>query len=178
METIRKGYPELLKKIDASRMSFLHEGTYKSIWEASPEEREAFWEFLYAQPGFGFWVSNYKEVLMDRNANALLSDFIAKKIRQRVKDPWTADKLTPKTHGESLPIVPCESDELVLISCRFWTTTSANGDSLLRGLQPTKCTTCGYPRNSHRVHHGGRCEDVPRACQTRLHHIRHRIFCE
>lgn len=103
METIRKGYPELLKKMNANRMSFIHDGTDKSIWEASPEEREAFWEFLYAQPGFGFWVSNYKEVLMDRDANALLSDFVAKKIRQRVKDPWTADKLTPKTHGRLSP---------------------------------------------------------------------------
>ncbi|KAE9983501.1 hypothetical protein EG328_009841 [Venturia inaequalis] len=109
METIRKGYPELLKKMNANRMSFIHDGTDKSIWEASPEEREAFWEFLYAQPGFGFWVSNYKEVLMDRDANALLSDFVAKKIRQRVKDPWTADKLTPKTHGFGLRRVPMET---------------------------------------------------------------------
>ncbi|TLD36042.1 FAD/NAD(P)-binding domain-containing protein [Venturia nashicola] len=109
METIRKGYPELLKKIQANRMSFLHEGIDKSIWEASPEEREAFWERLYAQPGFGFWVSNYKEVLQDRAANALLSDFVAKKIRQRVKDPWTADKLTPKTHGFGLRRVPMET---------------------------------------------------------------------
>jgi hypothetical protein len=100
MATIRKGYPELIKQIDKSRLSFLHQGCNDSIWDATPEEREAFWEYLYAQPGFGFWVSNYKEVLVDRKANALLSDFVAKKIRQRVKDPWTAEKLIPKTHGE------------------------------------------------------------------------------
>jgi hypothetical protein len=107
MEMIRKGYPELLKKIDATRMSFLHEGSDKSIWDATLEERTAFWEYMYAQPGFGFWVSNYKETLVDREANALLSDFVAKKIRQRVKDPWTAEKLTPKTHGKPVALEAC-----------------------------------------------------------------------
>jgi hypothetical protein len=99
METIRKGYPELLKKIDSTRLSFLHEGINDSIWDATSEEREAFWEYMYAQPGFGFWISNYKETLVDEKANALVSEFVANKIRQRVKDPWTADKLTPKTYG-------------------------------------------------------------------------------
>lgn len=99
METIRKGYPELLKKINASRLSFLHEGITDLIWDATPEEREAFWDYMYAQPGFGFWISNYKETLVDLKANALVSEFVAKKIRQREKDPWTADKLIPKTHG-------------------------------------------------------------------------------
>lgn len=99
METIRKGYPELLTKLDATRLSFLHEGINDSIWDHTPEERGAFWEYMYAQPGFGFWVSNYKETLTDLKANALLSDFVAKKIRQRVHDPWTAEKLTPTTHG-------------------------------------------------------------------------------
>ncbi|KAF2431729.1 FAD/NAD(P)-binding domain-containing protein [Tothia fuscella] len=109
METIRKGYPELLKKIDASRLSFMHEGIDDSIWDATPEEREAFWELMYAQPGFGFWISNYKETLTDLKANALVSDFVAKKIRQRVKDPWTAEKLIPKTHGFGLRRVPMET---------------------------------------------------------------------
>jgi hypothetical protein len=32
METIRKGYPELLKKIHSTRLSFLREGINDSIW--------------------------------------------------------------------------------------------------------------------------------------------------
>ncbi|KAF2640006.1 FAD/NAD(P)-binding domain-containing protein [Massarina eburnea CBS 473.64] len=108
-ETIRKGYPEILRKIDSTRLSFMHEGIDDSIWDATPEEREAFWEYMYAQPGFGFWISNYKETLVDKKANALVSDFVAKKIRQRVKDPWTADKLIPKTYGFGLRRVPMET---------------------------------------------------------------------
>lgn len=101
MDKIRKGYPELFKMVDSTRLSFMHDSNSASIWDASPEEREVLWEHLYAQPGFGFWVSNYKEILVEQKANDLVSEFVAKKIRQRVKDPWTADKLIPKTHGKA-----------------------------------------------------------------------------
>ena len=105
MDGIRLAYPDMFKKIDATRLSFMHDINTASIWDATHEEREIFWEHLYSQPGFGFWISNYKETLVDRKANALVSDFVARKIKQRVKDPWTADKLIPKTYGRMLEMV-------------------------------------------------------------------------
>jgi len=45
----------------------------------------------------------------DPKANALISDFIARKIRQRVKDPAVADKLIPKNHGFGTRRVPLET---------------------------------------------------------------------
>lgn len=58
---------------------------------------------------FGLWLSNYKEMLTDREANKLVSDFVAKKIRQRVHDPETAETLIPKNHGFGTRRVPMES---------------------------------------------------------------------
>ena len=75
----------------------------------TPEEREAFWEKLYAEPGFGIWQGNFRDILTDREANALISDFIARKIRQRVKDPAVAEKLIPKNHGFGTRRVPLET---------------------------------------------------------------------
>ena len=46
---------------------------------------------------------------MDREANALISDFVARKIRQRVKDPAVADKLIPKNHGFGTRRLPLET---------------------------------------------------------------------
>jgi cation diffusion facilitator CzcD-associated flavoprotein CzcO len=46
---------------------------------------------------------------VDRKANALISDFIARKIRQRVKDPAVAEKLIPKNHGFGTRRVPLET---------------------------------------------------------------------
>ena len=78
-------------------------------WTCRPEEREAFWEKLYASPGFGIWMGNFSDMLTDRAANASASDFIARKIRQRVKDPKVAEKLIPKNHGFGTRRVPLET---------------------------------------------------------------------
>ena len=42
-------------------------------------------------------------------ANRLISDFVARKIRERVKDPVVAEKLIPKNHGFGTRRVPLES---------------------------------------------------------------------
>ena len=73
------------------------------------EEREAFWEKRYGEPGFGIWMGNFRDVLVDREANKLMSDYLARKIRGRVKDPAVAEKLVPKTHGFGTRRVPLES---------------------------------------------------------------------
>jgi cation diffusion facilitator CzcD-associated flavoprotein CzcO len=73
------------------------------------EEREAFFQKLYGEPGFGIWQGNFRDILVDREANALISDFVARKIRQRVKNPAVAEKLIPKNHGFGTRRLPLET---------------------------------------------------------------------
>src|SRR5438045_6089148 len=54
-------------------------------------------------------MGKYVDTLVDREANALISDFVARKIRQRVKDPAVAEMLIPKNHGFGTRRVPLES---------------------------------------------------------------------
>lgn len=109
MEQLRKTYPEMLKQINTTKMGFIHGASTESIWEASPEQREVFWEALWALPGFPFWLSNYREIMVDQDANDLVTAFVARKIKERVHDPWTADKLVPKSHGFGTRRVPMET---------------------------------------------------------------------
>jgi cation diffusion facilitator CzcD-associated flavoprotein CzcO len=46
---------------------------------------------------------------MDEAANAEMSDYVANRIRQRVADPETAERLIPKDHGYGLQRVPLET---------------------------------------------------------------------
>lgn len=154
MDKIRKGYPELFKMINSTKLAFMHNSNDASIWDATPEEREVLWEVLYAQPGFGFWVSNYKEITLEQKANDLVSEFVAKKIRQRVKDPWTADKLVPKTHGRYILFNCCSHST---DNVRLRTAKSPDGDPLLRSLQPRQCATCRSAHDSNRAHHRPHC---------------------
>ena len=109
MQQIRARYPEIFARCHETPGCFVHSPDPRSALEVSPEEREAFWEKLYAEPGFGIWQGNFRDILIDREANALISDFIARKIRQRVKDPAVAERLIPKSHGFGGRRVPLET---------------------------------------------------------------------
>src|SRR5207249_7321028 len=65
---------------------------------------------LYDEPGFGIWLSNFREIFTDEAANAEFSAYIADRIRRRVKDPVTAEKLIPKDHGFGVQRVPLETN--------------------------------------------------------------------
>ena len=109
MRRIRDNYTEIFARCQETYGCFIHATDPRSTFEVTPEEREAFWEKLYGEPGFGIWMGNFRDILVDRGANALISDFLARKIRQRVKDPGVAEKLIPKNHGFGTRRVPLES---------------------------------------------------------------------
>ena len=109
MREIRAGYPEMFKRCQETFACFLHTPDPRGTFEVTPEEREAFWEKLYGDKGFGIWQGNFRDVLVDKKANTLLSDFVARKIRGRVKDQKVAEKLIPKNHGFGTRRVPLET---------------------------------------------------------------------
>ncbi len=109
MQQIRAGYPAMFQRCLETYSCFLHTPDTHGTFEVSPEERAAFWEKLYASPGFGIWLGNFKDILTDRAANAELSAFVANKIRQRVKNQAVAEKLIPKNHGFGTRRVPMET---------------------------------------------------------------------
>jgi cation diffusion facilitator CzcD-associated flavoprotein CzcO len=109
MAKIKSSYPEMFKRCQETFACFLHTPDSRGTFEVSDEEREAFFEKLYAEPGFGIWQGNFRDILTDRKANAKISDFVARKIRQRVKDPRVAEKLIPKNHGFGTRRVPLET---------------------------------------------------------------------
>jgi cation diffusion facilitator CzcD-associated flavoprotein CzcO len=54
-------------------------------------------------------MGNFRDIYVDEEANRTISEFIAKKVRERVTDPATAEKLIPKDHGFGTRRVPLES---------------------------------------------------------------------
>ena len=106
---IKAGYPEMFARCQETFACFIHTPDPRGAFEVSDEEREAFYEKLYGEPGFGIWQGNFRDILIDRKANATISDFVARKIRQRVRDPRTAEKLIPKNHGFGTRRLPLET---------------------------------------------------------------------
>ena len=109
MAEIKASYARIFARCAETPGAFLHGPPPRSYFEASPAERRAFYEKLYASPGFEKWIGNFREVLMNEEANAEFSAFVAEKIRERVKDPAVAEKLIPKDHGFGVQRVPMET---------------------------------------------------------------------
>jgi cation diffusion facilitator CzcD-associated flavoprotein CzcO len=106
---IKAGYPEMFARCQETFACFIHTPDPRGAFEVSDEEREAFYEKLYGERGFGIWQGNFRDILIDRKANATISDFVARKIRERVKDPKVAEKLIPRNHGFGTRRLPLET---------------------------------------------------------------------
>ncbi len=61
----------------------------------TPAERRARYEELWAQGGIHLSINSYVGVLTDEELNREVGDFVCDKIREIVRDPETARKLTP-----------------------------------------------------------------------------------
>jgi cation diffusion facilitator CzcD-associated flavoprotein CzcO len=109
MARIRANYDRMFQRCMETFSCFLHTPDPRNTFDATPEERHAFWEELYASPGFGIWIGNFKDMLTNRAANAEISAFVANKIRQRVHNQAVAEKLIPKNHGFGTRRVPMET---------------------------------------------------------------------
>ena len=109
MADIRARYDEIFAACKLTPGSFVHGPQNAGFHEVTREERLALWDKLYDEPGFGIWLANYREIFMDEAANAELSEYIADRIRRRVKDPRVAEKLIPRDHGFGVQRLPLET---------------------------------------------------------------------
>ncbi len=110
MADIRSRYDEIFANCKASPSGFEHLPDRRGFWNVPREERVAFWDELYATSGFAILAGNFVEVHTDEAANVEFSEYIADRIRRRVDDPVTAEKLIPKDHGFGMQRLPLETN--------------------------------------------------------------------
>lgn len=91
----KRWYPELFDLRERCFGGFLYTFSEKNCFEDTPEDREKFFEKLWTDGGFRYWLGNYKDYLTNKDANRAVYDFWAKKQRARVQDPKARDILVP-----------------------------------------------------------------------------------
>ena len=107
---IKATYDEIYDACMGSFGGFVHKAIRASAPSTdSKEERWELYEQLYHQKGFAKLISNYRDTMTNREANAEFSEFIAEKIRARVNDPAVAEKLIPTDHGFGMRRPPMET---------------------------------------------------------------------
>ena len=109
MQQLRGDPAAFLNFLESTETAFPYRRNDKKGTEATAKERQALFESLYGMPGYGIWLSGYRDLLSSRESNNYLGQFIADKIRQRVKNPVVAEKLIPRTHAFGTRRVPMET---------------------------------------------------------------------
>lgn len=105
----KASYDKIHKRIRETTVGLRHEFDPRKTFEVPKEERLAFYEELWAQPGFTKWLSNFHDIMSDRDANEDFAGFVRDKIRARVKDPVVAEKLVPTDHPFGSKRIPLET---------------------------------------------------------------------
>jgi cation diffusion facilitator CzcD-associated flavoprotein CzcO len=108
MNEIRQGYPALHEYLSGTFGGFLHDPDPVATTEYSREALGERFETAWAGPGFTKWFGMPYDVLSNDEANKRYAEWIAAKIRARVKDPALAARLTPP-HPFGTKPVECES---------------------------------------------------------------------
>jgi cation diffusion facilitator CzcD-associated flavoprotein CzcO len=109
MDEIRARFDEIFANCAASPNGFEHVPDQRRFANLTREERRAFWDELYEKPGFAFLAANFTEIFIDEAANREVSEYVAERIRRRVRDPAVADQLIPRDHGFGIQRLPLET---------------------------------------------------------------------
>ena len=86
----------------------------RSWAELTPEERLAVLEEIHADGSLKLWLASFVEIFLDPAVSAEVSEFVAAKMRARLKDPALIDLLVPKPddYGFGTHRVPLETNYL------------------------------------------------------------------
>ena len=91
-------YENVIERIRNSYFGFELDFIMQSALQAPPEEREQVFEKMWEGGGFPFWLANYMDMFFSNDANEVCASFLRRKIKETVKDPVLAEKLTPKDY--------------------------------------------------------------------------------
>jgi len=93
---IKANYEEIWKQAKSSAVAFgFEESTMPAVSVSKEEQERVFEEAWNIGGGFRFMFGTFSDIATNPEANEAAAEFIRKKIRQIVKDPETARKLTP-----------------------------------------------------------------------------------
>jgi len=95
--SIKENYPRLREDGRYAQIGIPFVSNGKSAKDVPADEREREYETQWAAGGFNF-VMAYPDILTDLESNRTAADFVARKIREKVKDPALADMLIPTDH--------------------------------------------------------------------------------
>lgn len=106
MQWLRENYDAVFEKAARHPFAVAMDPAEYSALEVSPEKRQEIFESKWQEGGFHFANECFTDLATDSEASELAAEFIRGKIREIVKDPETANLLSPKGYSFNGKRVP------------------------------------------------------------------------
>jgi len=106
---VKDHFPEIRSVMRSTTNGHPFRITDRSVFDVSAEERLDIYEEAWQRGGLQFRAS-FRDILSDQAANDTAAEFIKHKIRQIVKDPATAAKLSDIDHPYAAKRPPIDTD--------------------------------------------------------------------
>jgi cation diffusion facilitator CzcD-associated flavoprotein CzcO len=95
-DNLKPDYPYLHDLRERCFAGFHYDLCERNTFDDSDEEREAFYDKIWAQKGFALWLANYKDYLFDIKANRASYDYWRKQQSKRVRSEGKKKILFPE----------------------------------------------------------------------------------
>ncbi|MBI3198875.1 MAG: NAD(P)/FAD-dependent oxidoreductase, partial [Rhodospirillales bacterium] len=129
---VKAHYPEMRKRAKTKPAGIDFVINMASAIETPEAERRRLYEERWAYGGLGFMAS-FSDLLLNDESNKTAADFVRSKIREVVKDPKTAEILTPKN------IIGCKR---LCVDTGYWETFNRPNVTLVDiSDEPIECVT-------------------------------------
>jgi cation diffusion facilitator CzcD-associated flavoprotein CzcO len=107
---IKANYQEVFNQCKKTFAGFMQDFDPRRTFDVTKEERLAFYEKIWEQPGFTKWFGCFHDIMTDEAANEEYGEFVRKKISSRVDDPKIAELLLPRDHPFGSKRIPLETN--------------------------------------------------------------------
>ncbi|MDG2003267.1 MAG: NAD(P)/FAD-dependent oxidoreductase [Novosphingobium sp.] len=97
LDGFKQKYSEHRQEVRSNYTGFTLETTGKTAAECSETEQRTHLDEVFAAGSLGI-VATFTDVLFNVEANEVVAEYVRDRIRERVEDPETAEKLVPKTY--------------------------------------------------------------------------------
>jgi cyclohexanone monooxygenase len=109
-QQVKSDYDGIIQKIRGSFTGFPFNFPEQSALEATPEERRRTYDEYWEKGGFGLIFASYSDLILSKEANDTAADYVRQKIREIVKDPAVADRLTPRGYPIATKRIPIDTN--------------------------------------------------------------------
>jgi cation diffusion facilitator CzcD-associated flavoprotein CzcO len=106
MQHVRDNYDEIFEQAARHPFGVAMEYAQHSALDVTPEERERIFNSKWKEGGFHFANECFNDLATNFESSELASEFIRSKIREIVKDPKTAELLSPRGYSFNGKRVP------------------------------------------------------------------------